>query len=429
MKKYATLFATFIVLAAVLRAACPCITLFCPCCIDSCRIGFAKFRKDGCRNQSGRIQSTVVMQVGPTGTKLSTYQGLLDYTTVSNLFGIDSDSINPGSMAGMAQTTKSIFALDGQYANLNAILDGTYAKHNTLAGIQTPKLFMAAVGYTDASGTAGAILSRTAAIDLFTGNYTLGNAEGPSSPTWVYFLKPDGDFATPGLGNIPLLSPTGNANRFDFKSAYLAMINGRRGPTDYYDIGVQIYNSDLYSWRACTDCFGCGDLFVWAVVMPTVLPNLMSFGATFAITLSLNTALLALTSQALGFYCTLFACNKQCTYGTISAVTDWYVLFEPATGGARDLVLNDVNLGSKLDMVQGPAGTLLLGPGHYVGPLTNASGDPVAKVIIGTILDLGKSDLNPNDMESSRETPVMLVPPASPADVPPGGVFAIERRN
>src|ERR1035437_7440296 len=133
MKKYATLFATFIVLAAVLRAACPCITLFCPCCIDSCRIGFAKFRKDGCRNQSGRIQSAVVMQVGPTGTKLSTYQGLLDYTTVSNLFGIDSDSINPGSMAGMAQTTKSIFALDGQYANLNAILDGTYAKHNTLA--------------------------------------------------------------------------------------------------------------------------------------------------------------------------------------------------------------------------------------------------------------------------------------------------------
>jgi len=410
----------FVLLAACssLHAACPCVSIFCPCCLDRCRIGFVKVAQDGCRDRGGLESYTVVMKIGRAGTEVWGFQqGRMAYDQARSVWESGSRENAPA----LSDAARELLGYSD--ATFNSVIDGTWASKHVTAemarqlGAGKPLLLFAPLGTTGNPLTAkGAVVGVPVVLDLMTGKLHGSDKKGQLVET----------------NQIP-----------EARAAWLNAYDGRRLSDDNplaADFGVDTINPDLYSWRSCTDSDTCSLLFLIAVAL--MLPAMIVWSPFSFLIAGIGVA--SLGAQSLGWYCGVYPCNKQCTYGTIAAETRFWVRLDaapPGDGGgggggggsddASDIIINSMSLIARVDMVPLPEGGYGFSSKHYRGDALRSDGTPPALLFKGTIVDLGESGL---DLPRGEEDPrtqfrLRLVPPSKPSELLPGPVFGIERRN
>jgi hypothetical protein len=363
---------------------------------------------------------------------------------------------------------------------LSSVLSGRWVQAmNGESGLVTPRhpwLVLAPLGATFQNGSISVGLSGSPiGLDLSTGAMakefvSIVSTQATASQMLFTTLDPDG---------------------YQLQNVYLDFTQYRKRyatsgePLPSFDFYVRMTNPNLYSWRNCPDssmCLVIAVISIVAIVVAPYLAGLYVMGAvgaasataigTAATAAAAGTAGALTAVQAIGLvmvtsgfvasqivqfallsvvqitssYCVTYLCNKQCTYGTISTSTSYYVRLvqQDSTGNvlgnipnafaprelANDIVLNNVNVGSKLDLVQS-GGRLSLASKHYKGPpFAPADISKYEFLLKGNLVDFGQSSIVENLGATSGATvEVLLNPPKVPADVLPGAIFGVDRRN
>lgn len=396
--------------------SCPCIPGFCPCCLDRCRIGFIKLPKSGCRDLSGGKTSSVALHVGPTGTTAAGEAGDMGYGGAQTHWAAG----DAGSSPGFGLAALEFLGYQEPEANVSDVFSGAWASKVMGVTDGKPYLQFCVLAQQDADGfLPAAPAGQYSRLDLSTGRLYRQADLGEQAVTNGAWREGWGT-SFGGVESVGALSPAG----LDVGGLYVSVLEGRSVGAAHVDFHVGTYNPEFYRWYNCPDSSLC---------MLVIVLGVMTGGLGVALGLSAffnyagSNFLIELLTQSFSIFCGLFfGCHKQCSYGTISVGTEWYVRVDSDLSVATDTVLNGMSLNSNLFLVQGGTTGLQLSSAHYRGPLVSPTGQPLQLFFKGTIANLGTPHLAGS---GDKAIDVLITPPRTPSELMPGLLFGIEKKN